>query len=575
MNLGIYESLITESLSVKLKNLPEQTFYINKDFIDKEEAIRVLSLHLLNSIQKAFKSIREKKDLKLERQIEVSNRLIQILHQEINEYDFKEDLIDENGEILKAVFNKIDSHYTNLDLRLKEIIPLTRLTQSELFTGGNVGLALDGELKKEILSADRIDLLVSFIKWKAIVILRSAFEEFTNRGGKLRVITTTYMGATDVKAIRELSKLNNTEIKISYNTSNERLHAKAYYFHRNSGFHTAYIGSSNFSRSALTDGLEWNIKVTTKEIPHIIDKFQKTFNTYWEKPEFEFYDDGKHFKSLAKALKNNNSNVKSSESLATFFDLKPYHYQLEILEKLTVERNVHHSYRNLVVAATGTGKTIISAFDYKEYLKENPDSKLLFLAHKIEILIQARSTFRNLLRDSNYGELLGNGEEPNDKRVVFGTIQSFLNRINTNYVTNDYYDYVVLDEVHHAQARSYQKILQFLKPKILLGLTATPERADGQSILPDFGNRIAAEIRLPDAMNNKLLCPFQYFVVSDSVDLDRLSWVKGNYDQSELTKVYTQSDQRVRDIILKLEEYSKNHTEVKAIGFCVSIVHAE
>lgn len=574
MNLGIYESLITESLSVKLNNLPEHTYYINKTAIDKEEAIRVLSTHLLNSIQKAFQSIREKKDLRLERQIEVSNRLIEFLHQEIEQYDFQEDLIDDNGEILNAVFNKIDSHYTNINLRLKEITPITRLTQSELFTGGNVRLTMDSELKKEILSADRIDLLVSFIKWKAIVMLRPAFEEFVEKGGRLRVITTTYMGATDAKAIRELSKLKNTEIKISYNTANERLHAKAYYFHRHTGYHTAYIGSSNFSRSALTDGLEWNLKVTTKEIPHIIDKFHKTFNTYWEKPEFEVYDDAFHFRDLDKTLKSN-KNGNSSESLATFFDLKPYHYQLEILEKLAVERNVHHCYQNLVVAATGTGKTIISAFDFKNYLKENPESKLLFLAHKIEILIQARNTFRNLLRDSNYGELLGNGKEPNDKRAVFGTIQSLSNRLDDDYVSEDYYDFVVLDEVHHAKAKSYQKVLKFLKPKILLGLTATPERADGQSILPDFGNRIAAEIRLPDAMNNKLLCPFQYFVISDSVDLDRLTWVKGNYDQSELTKVYTQSDQRVGEIIQKLEEYSKDYTEVKAIGFCVSIDHAE
>lgn len=574
MNLGIYESLITESLSVKLNSLPGQTYFINKTAIDKEEAIRVLSIHLLNSIQKAFQNIREKKDLRLERQIEVSNRLIEFLHQEIEHYDFQEDLIDDNGEILNAVFNKVDSHYTNLGLRLKEITPITRLTQSELFTGGNVRLTLDSELRKEILSADRIDLLVSFIKWKAIVMLRSSLEEFTTKGGRLRVITTTYMGATDSKAIRELSKLKNTEIKISYNTANERLHAKAYYFHRNTGFHTAYIGSSNFSRSALTDGLEWNLKVTTKEIPHIIDKFQKTFNTYWEKPEFEIYNDEIHFKNLDKTLKSNKIG-NSSETLTTFFDLKPYHYQSEILEKLTVERNVHNHYRNLVVAATGTGKTIISAFDFKNYLKENPDSKLLFLAHTIEILKQTRNTFRNILRDSNYGELLGNGEEPSDKRAVFGTIQSLSNRLDDDYVSPDYYDFVILDEVHHSQASSYQKVLKFLRPKILLGLTATPERADGLSILPDFNNRIAAEIRLPDAMNNKLLCPFQYFVISDSVDLDRVSWVRGNYDQSELTKVYTQSDQRVGEILKKLEDYSKDYKKVKAIGFCVSIVHAE
>lgn len=574
MTYGIYESLITESLATKLKQLPDQEFYINKTAIDKEEAVRVLAMHLQEVIARAFQNIKSNKDLLLERQIEISNRLIEYLHSEINQYDFKDDLIDSEGLILKAVFSKIDSHYSDLDLRLKEITPASRLTQSELFTGGNVGLSLDSELKKEIGSADRIDLLVSFIKWKAIVLLREAFKEFTERGGQLRIITTTYMGATDAKAIQELSALPNTQIKVSYNTGNERLHAKAYLFYRNTGFHTGYIGSSNFSRSALTDGLEWNVKVTTKEIPHIIDKFRKTFETYWQNPEFELYDDNKHFVELAAALTRNKSG-KTDRDVLTFFDVKPYHYQSEILEKLQVERIVHGHYRNLVVAATGTGKTMISAFDFKNRLKLNPQSRLLFVAHRIEILKQARATFRNILRDQNYGELLGDGYEPSDNRQVFATIQTLANRIKEGKFSSDYYDYVVLDEVHHAAADSYQQVIQYLRPEILLGLTATPERADGKSILGDFDQRIAAEIRLPDALNNKLLCPFQYFAISDAIDLDKVKWVRGKYDVDELTRIYTGSDQRVSDIILNLNKYCKDINEVLALGFCISKDHAK
>src|SRR5690606_15212425 len=246
--------------------------------IDKEEASRVLSLHLGSAIKQAFELIKAD----ISRQIEIANKIVILLKQEIEKYDFDEDIIATEAQLLKAVFSNIDNDYSDLDLRLKEITPYTRLTQSELFTGGNVGLSLDSELKKEIVSANRIDLLVSFIKWKAVVILRNDFEEFTRNGGQLRIITTTYMGATDAKAIRELAKLTNTQIKVSYNLERERLHAKAYLFYRNSGFHTGYIGSSNFSRSALTDGLEWNIKITTKEIPHIIAKFQKTFESYWQ-----------------------------------------------------------------------------------------------------------------------------------------------------------------------------------------------------------------------------------------------------------------------------------------------------
>ncbi|MHA6697702.1 DEAD/DEAH box helicase [Chryseobacterium sp. A321] len=573
MNTGIYEALITASLREKLNSLQKDTYYLNEVQLDKEEAIRTLSFHLQEVISRAFQQV-AKKDLILEKQIEISNRLIQFLNREISQYNFEPDLIDGNGRILMAVFHKMDSHYSNLDLRLKEITPTTRLTQSELFTGGNLGLSLDTELKKEIRSSNRVDLLVSFIKWKAIVILKEAFKEFTSNGGKLRVITTTYMGATDSKAIQELAQLPNTEIKVSYNTQNERLHAKAYLFHRDSGFHTGYIGSSNFSRSALTDGLEWNVKITTKEIPHIIDKFQKTFETYWQNPEFETYDPTKHFEKLSETLSHNKIGRIDSQVL-NFFDLKPYHYQKEILSKLQVERQTHGRYRNLVVAATGTGKTMISAFDFKRFKSENPNARLLFIAHRIEILRQALHTFRNILKDQNFGELLGDGYQPIYNENVFATIQSLTNKIKNNELSSTYYDYIVFDEVHHAEASSYQRVMQWMQPTILLGLTATPERADGKSILSNFDNQIAAEIRLPDALNNKLLTPFQYFALSDSVDLEHIKWVRGKYDPVELTKIYTSNDQRVRDIIDNLNKYCKDLHDLTALGFCISVEHAK
>ncbi|WP_228451028.1 DEAD/DEAH box helicase [Marnyiella aurantia] len=526
------------------------------------------------AIKSALKLIKaEKKHLLVAKQIEITNNILKYLTQEISQYQFMDDLVYAEGLILEGVFDKLNSKYTDLKLHLSEIMPLTRLTQSELFTGGNVGLSLDAELKKEIRSSDRIDLLVSFIKWKAIVILRDAFQEFTSNGGKLRIITTTYMGATDAKAIHELSKLPNTEVKVSYNNSNERLHAKAYLFFRNSGFHTGYIGSSNFSRSALTDGLEWNVKVTTKEIPHIIDKFQKTFESYWNNAEFELYDESK-LKLLDDALQNNKMGKATLEAVR-FFDLKPYHYQSEILEKLKVERNVHNSYRNLIVAATGTGKTMIAAFDFKKFLAENPTAKFLFIAHRIEILKQSLHTFRNVLKDQNFGELYGNGYEPKYKNAVFATVQTLSNLDFATYSSKDYFDYIILDEAHHGQARTYQKVINYFTPKILLGLTATPERMDGKSILPDFNNKIAAEIRLPDALNNKLLCPFQYFGISDSIDYSRVKWSNGKYDSTELTQMYTSSDIRVGDIIKNLNDYTKDLHSVSAIGFCISIEHAK
>lgn len=572
MNQGIYEELVTQLVERKLKTLDKNSFFIKESIIDKVEAASILSKHLSSSFKHAFTLI--KGENQLEQQIEIANKIIRFLKEELKKEEFEDDLINVEGKVLKAVFTRVDAHFSDLDIHLKEITPYTRLTHSELFTGGNAGLSLESELKKEILSADRIDLLVSFIKFKGIIILEKELREFTNRGGKLRVITTTYMGASDFKAIQLISKLENTEVKISYNTCNERLHAKAYLFYRNSGYHTSYIGSSNFSRSALTDGLEWNLKITTKEVSHIIDKFQKTFDTYWQNDEFELFDESIHKEKLTDALKQGKFS-KDYINNTSYFDIKPFPYQSEILEKLEVERTVHNRYRNLLVAATGTGKTVISAFDYKRFKQENKSTKLLFLAHRKEILTQSMSTFQCILKDNNFGELWVDGMVPNNFEYVFASIQSVNNQLDNIKLSPEYYDFIIIDECHHQIANSYRAVINYFKPKVLLGLTATPERMDGGDILEDFCNRIAAEIRLPEALNRKLLCPFQYFGITDSIDLSNVGWERGRYVASELTNLYTANDRRIGEIIFNLDKYTKDAKDVRAIGFCVSMEHAK
>ncbi len=572
MNQGIYEELVTKLVAQKINELDKSAYLINKTKVDKVEASSILAKHLSQTIKHALEYV--KGDNRIELQINIANKIICLLKEELQQEEFNNDLIEVEGEILKAVFTRVDAHFSDFELHLKEITPYTRLTHSELFTGGNVGLSLESELKKEILSADKIDLLVSFIKFKGIIILERELQEFTKRGGKLRVITTTYMGASDYKAIQLLSKLENTEVKISYNTGNERLHAKAYFFFRNTGFHTGYIGSSNFSRSALTDGLEWNIKITTNEVSHIIDKFQKTFDTYWQSDDFEIFDDAIHKDKLISSLSQGKIS-KSIEINSSFFDIKPYPFQLEILEKLEVERTDHDRNRNLVVAATGTGKTVISAFDYKNFRQNNNSSKLLFLAHRKEILSQSLSSYRGILKDNNFGELWVDGLEPTSYEYVFASVQTLNNRLENLELSPRYFDYIVIDECHHLTANSYRGIINYFKPKVLLGLTATPERMDGGDIQEDFHNRIAAEIRLPEALNRKLLCPFQYFGVTDSIDLSNFNWVRGRYVASELTNIYTANDRRVREIIDALDKYTKDKSDVRAIGFCISMEHAK
>lgn len=569
---GIYEQLITKIIANKLDALDKDAFYIKTVALDKVEASRYLSQYLSETIKYALKFVKDEEN-SIQNKVELSNKLIQLLISELPDLNLTENLIHNEGKILEAVITKLDSPYPDLGKRIQEIMPYTRLSQSELFTGSNVGISLEGEIKKEILSADEICWLVSFIKYSGIRIFKAELEEFTNSGRKLKIITTTYMGATDPKAIEFLAGLKNTEIKVSYNTEHERLHAKAYLFLRKTKFDTGYIGSSNISRSALTNGLEWNLKVTSKEIGHIIEKFKKTFETYWEDKEFEYYNLHTDKEKLTKAIKQQSSSDRSN--ITTFFDLKPFPYQEEILQKLDSERQIHLRTRNLVVAATGTGKTVISAFDYKRFKEGNPRARLLFVAHKKEILMQAQETFRHVLKDANFGDLWADGLEPVQYEYLFASVQTLNSRLHLLNLSADFYDYIIIDEVHHIAASSYRPVLNKFNPALLLGLTATPERLDGEDILKDFCGVIAAEIRLPEALNRKLLSPFQYFAVSDSIDLKDVSWKNGRYESKELTRVYTKDDRRVAEILSNCEKYLTDVTDVRAIGFCVSTEHAQ
>lgn len=568
---GLYEQLINKLISNKLKSINAEKFYIKKSPIDAEEASRYLGLYLFDLTKIALSEVKD--DDRIERQITIANKIIQVLIDELPKLNLSENLIQNEGLILDAVFSKENFPFSDFLTRIKQITPYTRLTQSELFTGNNASISLESEIRKEILSADEIYWLVSFIKYSGIRIFMKELEEFTQSGRKLKIITTTYMGATDSRAIEYLSGLRNTEIKVSYNSEHERLHAKSYLFLRNTGFHTGYIGSSNLSRSALTNGLEWNVKLTTKEVGHIIDKFKKTFDTYWEDEEFEEFNIEKDRQKLKRALRQQGPN--NAPGQINFFDIDPFPYQKEILEILDTERQVHYRNKNLIVAATGTGKTIISSFDYKNFKQSNRRARLLFVAHRQEILKQAQATFQQVLRNANFGELWVDGIEPENYEYLFASVYTLNNRIDELILFEDYYDFIIIDEVHHIAADSYRKILKKFSPQILLGLTATPERGDGDDILKDFSGVIAAEIRLPEALNRKILCPFQYFALSDSIDLSKVSWRNGKYEINELTKIYTEEDRRVGEIISNCEKYLNDITDVRAIGFCVSREHAK
>ena len=572
---GLYEQVINNALNRELSEVPEACKSTAP--IDTAEASKVLAQYLTEVVQKGLDNVQDNGG-GIEAQIELANQIVSIIQTTTKEADFAALGVDRQAEQLLALLWKNDPRLAAGKAAKDIERPETSLAQSSLFTGAIHEPQMYTELKKEIVSADRIDMLVSFIKWSGLRLLMDELRQFTQNGGELRIITTSYMGATDVKAIEELRQLPNTKIKVSYDTKRTRLHAKTYVFYRDTGFTTAYVGSSNLSNAAISSGLEWNVKVTRKDLPETIDKIAATFESYWNAGEFEYYNEGQR-ERLARALKAEKYSETDHSGIYTL-DILPYSYQQEILDKLEAERTVRGHNRNLVVAATGTGKTVISALDYKRFCKQHPGKpcRLLFVAHREEILKQSLYTFRAVLKDANFGELLVGNYKVDSIEHLFISIQTFNSQDFTAKTGADFYDYIVVDEFHHAAAPTYQKLLEYYQPQILLGLTATPERMDGKSILDYFGGRVAAEIRLPEAIDRKLLCPFQYFGVTDTADLSSLKWRTGGYDKAELSNLYTFSGmvaQRRADLVVNsILKYVTDIDEVKGLGFCVSIEHA-
>lgn len=563
---GIYENLINGQLANDIKQTEKDGLICKTEDLDSAESSKILADFLADAICKKL----EDSNTGVEDKINFVNDIL-----DSTDLDEKEKLI-EAPKLLAAVINQQKD--AELKATKKGIVkPLSGFRVSNLFTGGHGGVSLGEEIVRDIASADRICIIVSFLRLSGIRMILDELRKFCNVDGhSLRIITTTYCGITEAKAVEQLSELPNTEIRISYNAQIERLHAKSYIFERNSGFSTAYIGSSNLSRSAQTDGLEWNIRVTNVENPHIIKSALATFEMYWNSDNFEDFSIGgieKFNRELA--IQKNPNHLRTD--IFQRYQLLPH--QKMILDKLQVEREENHLYRNLVVAATGTGKTVISAFDYKRYRNAHPGkrSRLLFVAHREEILKQSLHTFKSVLGDANFGELWVGRYNPSDNlEHLFVSVATLNNNLETFHrLGNDYYDFIIIDEAHHSTAMTYRPIFNFFKPKILLGLTATPERMDQQSLLPDFGGKISAEIRLPQALDEGLLTPFQYLCISDDTDISANElWANGKYILSKLSDKLC-NEERVGLIIQKLQEYLPDETQCHALCFCTDKKHAD
>ena len=561
---GIYENLITDGLKQDIDAALSDGLVCKEEYIDDTDSTNMLADHLSKIIRNRLSD----ENLTAEERTEFVNRLIDDLGED------KEEKVVEGKKMLAAVVSRQE------EARLKAtnstlVRPLTGFRVSNLFTGGQSHVSLSSEIERDIESADSICMIVSFLKLSGVNLIYDHLKRFcSNPQHRLRIITTTYCGVTDAKAVERLASLPNTEIRISYNTQIERLHAKSYIFERNSGFSTAYIGSSNLSKSAQTDGLEWNIRVTNVENPHIINAALATFDIYWNSHNFEDFREG-GIEKLYKELQKVREPKLATDVLAKYTILP---HQKQILDKLAVIREGGVR-RNLIVAATGTGKTVISAFDYKVFTEQTEGThRLLFVAHREEILKQSRRTYRSVLLDANFGDIwVGDSRPQNGIDHLFISVQTFNSKYERIFsgLPADYYDYIVIDEAHHLVADSYRKIISKFTPKLLVGLTATPERMDGVSLLPDFDNQISAEIRLPKALDEGLLTPFQYLCISDETDLTDEELMQGDrYVATKLTEKLCNS-QRVGLIVNRLQYYLADEHKCRALGFCATKKHAQ
>jgi superfamily II DNA or RNA helicase/HKD family nuclease len=437
------------------------------------------------------------------------------------------------------------------------------LSQHDLLVNARGEPHLAAELKKELASADRVDLIVAFVRWYGVRLVVDELEDAIQRGARIRLLTTTYTGSTEAGALERLRDIG-VSVRVSYDTQITRLHAKAWVFHRRSGYSTAYVGSSNLTHSAMVDGREWNVRLSRSATPVLFDKVCAAFDGQWESGDYEPYD-AQRFASATRPA--------DPESPLSGLELRAWPYQDEILDALTVERDVHGSTNNLVVAPTGTGKTVVAALDYLRLRRQHGDLSLLFVAHREQILKQSRRTFREALGDGSFGELLVGGHRPVDGRHVFASIQT-LSSSQAAELVGDRYDMVIVDEFHHAQAGTYRRLLDRVEGRWLLALTATPERSDGLDIRHWTDGRTAFDMRLWHALDRQLLAPFQYFGVADVEGvLSQVNWRAGQYDRTELGRVLTGNDARDRLVVKQVRRIIGEPRRMKALGFCATVEH--
>lgn len=552
---GVYDQLITEALDGVL----ESSTGSRVESLPPSRAAAVLAWHVYERVLALLADMSGQEAPT--RQLELANRVLAALPR-----PERGDAVAAPARLLTLVQQRAALPGDALEA------PLLPLREGALLVNGPRDVNMLRALRNELATADRVDLIVAFLRFSGVRLLLPTLRDFFARGGRMRLVTTIYTGATELRAVKALAALG-AEVRVSYETHATRLHAKAWLFERESGFSTGLVGSSNLSQAALVDGLEWNVRLGALENAGLLDRFRATFAQYWSDRSFEPFIAGEDDDRLRAALDAQRGSATSTE-WTLGLHVAPRTHQRLLLETLAAERARGH-HRNLVVAATGTGKTWVAAFDYAAAANRAASPpRLLFVAHRKEILEQSRTVFRIVLQDRGFGELLVDGEVPRRWDHVFASIQS-LSSERLAQLAPDRFAIVIVDEFHHAAADSYDRLLHHLRPAELLGLTATPERADGRDVLAWFDGRVAGELRLWDALEQGLLVPFHYFGIHDATSLAGLRWQRGGYDLAELQRVYNGNTRRADIVLQAVRDYVTDPARMRAIGFCVSVVHAE
>lgn len=556
---GLYDEIVTERVASELAQL-DPTLEVVREALGKHATVatplRVLLAEAIDLALDALKATPEDSIALTEEVLQVLARRLPTTFAQPNELRL-------TPERLNAITPKRVATPAR---------PRGSLHASQLLVNAE-GDSLLAHLRSEFASADQVDLLCSFVKLSGFEKLRAELEAHcVARGRPLRVLTTTYLGATDAKAVERMAALQNAAVRVSYDGDSTRLHAKAWIFHRRSGLTTAYVGSSNLSHAAQTDGLEWNVRLAATDQPRLVAQMSETFEQYWADADlFENYsrDDDAHVTRLRRAIDRQRLVVPREELLV---ELEPKPFQKPILEELAEVRRLGR-HRNLLVAATGTGKTVMAALDYRELRASKAVDSLLFVAHRREILEQARSTYRHALGLRDFGELLVDGMRPEIGRHVFASIDSLS---DDRHLDPGAFDMVVVDEAHHSAANSWTALLTRIRPRELLGLTGTPERADGVDYEAHFPRPWVGNLRVWNAIPTALV-PFRYYMLDvQGVDLRDVEWRRGQYAKEELSgKLIGAAEVFVDRAARAVADFVGRPDKLRAIAFCVDIAHAE